>query len=790
MKISEAWLREWVNPPLSGEALATQLTMAGISVESRNPVAGDFNQVIVARVVAVARHPKADKLTICQLDTGGTEPIQVVCGAANVRSGLTVALALPGAVLPGDFRIEPSLLRGEPSNGMLCSATELGLTDESEGILELPDDAVLGTDFRDYFSLNDTVFDFELTPNRGDCLSVLGIARELSALNQLPLPEQPNPVIPIGTQDTINVTIDAPKLRINYCGRIIKQINLAAQTPLWMKERLRRSGIRTIHPVVDVMNYVMLELGQPLHAFDLGSISGDISVRYAKVDESLTLLDGQSLALKPQALVIADKEQSLCLAGIMGGANSAVTVETSDIFLESVFFDPLSVGPIARGYHLSTDSSLRFERGVDPTLQIIALERASELLLNIVGGIAGPITQCNQATQSINQPIVFNPAKVKRLTGLELSLETLRHLLEWLGMGVSIETDAWLITTPSYRFDLVYEVDIIEEIVRLYGYDKIPSIPTIAPLKPVTISKQDSLAERIGFLFSDRGYAETITYSFVDPQLQTLLYPTMQAMQLLNPISSELSHMRVGLWPGLIASMIYNSHRQQVGLRLFEMGTVFNLSQGELQEKASVGGLITGEFGHLDWSLPTYLVDFFDMKGDLEALFRQLKVVDYSFVKAEHDALHPGQSAQIIINDKPAGWIGVLHPRFMNELDLNHDVILFELTLNELTPKVPAYRRLSKYPHVRRDISFLINNDISAADIEKTIHSVLEQNIVKSFNVFDAYHGKEIPSGQKSLAIALFLQEDTRTLIDEEINSVVSKLVNELKLKFNIILRE
>jgi phenylalanyl-tRNA synthetase beta chain len=793
MKVSELWLREWVNPSfLDEQQLAALLTMAGLEVDIVSPVAGVFDQVIVAQVLSTSPHPQADKLTLCEINTGAGKPLKVVCGASNVRAGLKVALAQVGATLPGGLQIKESTLRGELSQGMLCSVTELGLADLSDGIMELEDDAPIGVDLREYLSLNDHVLDIDLTPNRADCLSILGVARELSALTKLPLKTVPNLTNQPTINESITIKLQAPKACPVYSGRIIRGINSHAHTPTWMSERLRRAGVRTIHPVVDISNYVMFELGQPMHAFDLGTIEGGIIVRFGQDGETLKLLDGQEANLNAKVLVIADNEKPLAIAGVMGGEKSSVQETTTDIFLESAFFNPLTIAGVARSFGLSSDSSQRFERGVDPTLQIVALERATELLLEIVGGELGPILQVTESSfLPEKHRVPFNPDKVKQVTGLTIAKDEMIVMLQSLGMTVDSKNALWIVDVPSHRFDIELEVDLIEEILRLYGYDKMPGEPIVATVQAGTLNSFEDLAMRVAQLFRARGYNETISYSFVDPELQQVLYPGVETMQLLNPISSELSQMRVGMWPGLLASMIYNIHRQQTAIKFFESGVIFDLEQGVLQEHQCVAGLVTGEYGMMNWGESTRKFDFFDLKGDLEALFQDLNLKNTQFVTAEHSSLHPGKSAAIHINGQHAGWCGVLHPRMTDALDLQDEVILFELHLDALIDKTALrYQRISKFPQIRRDLSLLVNDSLSAAQIETAVRQVANADWLKAFDVFDVYTGESIPDGKKSLAIAMTLQDDNRTMVDSEINALISAIIKKLYEEFSIILRD
>jgi phenylalanyl-tRNA synthetase beta chain len=793
MKLSKLWLREWVNFSLTEQELAAQLTMAGLEVDAVSPVAGEFTKVIVAEVINTKPHPDATKLSVCDVKTNSGAPLQIVCGATNVRPGLKVALAMVGAQLPGDLHIKESRLRGELSQGMLCSVSELGLAEQSEGIMELENNAPVGMDLREYLNLDDHIFDIDLTPNRADCFSVLGIAREVAVLNKLPLLEPPATEIKPTVDDLLGVTLNAPIACPRYCGRVIRAINSDAVTPLWMSERLRRGGIRILHPVVDVMNYVMLELGQPMHAFDIAMLKGDINIRFSNNTEQLELLDGQTVTLSENVLVIADEEKPLAMAGIMGGAQSAVQPHTQDVFLESAFFNPIIIAGIARKYGLFSDSSQRFERGVDPYLQKKALERATALILSIAGGQAGPIIEASDVAQIPAKAIIsFDSSKVKKLTGVSIALETIRMLLEGLDMVITQEENGiFEVHIPSHRFDIQQDVDLVEEIIRLYGYDNLKAQPMVAVIQSGMPSANESIGKQLALWFRDRGYNETISYSFVDPELQDAIYPKHEFMQLLNPISSELSQMRVGMWPGLIASMIYNIHRQQNIIKFFEIGVVFDVEKNQMDERACIAGLLTGEYGGMNWSEPTQFFDFFDMKGDLQSLFTFLKLEHVEFFPAKNDTLHPGQSAQIKINGQHAGWIGVLHPRLTDALDLHQDVMMFELNLASLINSAPPqYKTISKYPQIRRDLSFLVDEKVSFMQIENVVTSCIKEQWLKSFELFDVYIGKNVPEGKKSFAVAMILQSDTRTLVDSEINLLISAIINTLQNEFSIILRE
>ena len=797
MKISEIWLREWVNPDVTSEQLSTQLTMAGLEVDTVNPVAGDFNNVVVAHVVAVVPHSQADKLSVCQVTYANDIVLQIVCGAKNVRAGLKVALALPGAHLPGDFIIKETVLRGEKSQGMLCSASELGIEDESEGILELPADAPVGKDFREYLQLNDKIFELDLTSNRADCLSIIGVAREVAAFNKISMHQLlSNTSAPITNSiSRVDVVVQAKDACPQYFTRKIQSINPYAVTPVWMQEKLRRVGIRPIHPVVDVTQYVMMEYGQPMHAFDASKVTGPINVRWALPNEPLKLLDGQTVALHENVLVIADAEKPLAMAGIMGGEFSSVQDETTDLILESAFFNPLSLAGVARRYGLCTDSSQRFERGVDPGITQIALERATELLLSIVGGESGPITQqSSEKDLPVVSPIIFDYNLVQRLSGITIGCVEMQAMLESLGMLVEVSLDntsLWSVIPPTYRFDLRLDVDLVEEIVRLYGYDQIPMHAPMINMCPGIVSNTELLQQHIANFLFYRGYQETITYSFVDPEFQQLIEPEITAIALRNPISPELSVMRVSMWPGLLSATLYNLHRQQQVVKFFESGVVFTRDGENIHERACVAGLISGQAGTLNWSEGSHQFDFYDLKGDVQALFASLNVNSVQYIAGQHPALHPGKTAQIHVNEEFVGWIGVLHPRLQEALDLSNEVILFELDLAKIPQNFCInYKSISKYPKIRRDLALLVPKAITAFQLESAIRDSINSDVLKSIDIFDVYTGSSIPETHKSVALALIFQSLDKTLIDLEINALIDLILQKLALDFSISIRE
>lgn len=793
MKVSENWLRDWVNPAAKTEELASLLTMAGLEVDACNPVAGSFEGVIVAEIIDCRPHPEADKLSLCQVNNGRDQTLKIVCGASNVRKGMKVALAQIGARMPSGLVIKEAKLRGELSQGMLCSLSELGLSDHSEGIMDLDEDAPLGCDLREYLQLDDFVLDIDLTPNRADCLSVLGVAREISVLTESllkPLPKYQSPEL---SSDTKEIYVADAKACPRFCGRVLRGLSPDIKAPLWMRERLRRAGLRSIHPVVDVTNYVMLELGQPLHAYDLNKLEGNIHVRYARQGESLELLDGQKVALKENHLLIADDNKPLGLAGVMGGKSSAVDEQTTDIFLESAYFNPATIAGVARSYGLFTDASQRFERGVDPALAEMALERATELLLDIYAGKAGPLTEVASTSHLPSlATVLFRPSHVKELTGVDIAESKMEQILQNLGLSISKTPSGWEVSVPSYRVDISLNVDLVEEIIRVNGYNNIPGEKMMAAITAGTIEPHEALSLRMAQFFAARGYHETINYSFVDPAIQDALYPNSEAIKLLNPISPELSSMRLGLLPGLLAAMIYNFHRQQNSIKFFEQGVIFEIKEGNVVEHPCIGGLLSGDYGYLNWSETARKFDYFDLKGDLQALFASLHLPNPQFESIEDPSLHPGKSAKIMINQREVGRIGVLHPKIADCFNIQDEVLIFELRLSELPSKTaPSYKAISKFPQIRRDLSMLVDNHIRIAEIEALLQETLATTTwLKAFDVFDVYTGETIPEGKKSLAIALTLQDDKRTLVDNEINAVMDAIIKRLTDNFAINLRD
>ncbi|QWF69898.1 phenylalanine--tRNA ligase subunit beta [Methylomonas paludis] len=791
MQVSEAWLRELVNPTIDTAALVAQLTMAGLEVDALQAVAAEFSGVVIAEVLSTVQHPNADKLRVCQVNVGQDQPLQIVCGAANVRPGLKVPAALIGAVLPGDFKIKESKLRGELSYGMLCSEKELGLASTSDGLMELAADAPVGVNIREYLQLDDNVIELGLTPNRADCLSVEGVAREVAVLNQLPFQALPVESAVVEHQDTLAIQIEDTGACPVYLGRLIKDINPAAQTPLWMQERLRRSGIRSLSPVVDVTNYVLLELGQPLHAFDADKLAAPLVVRRSRAEEPLTLLNDQTIALDGAALVIADQHQALALAGVMGGKSSAVSSATQNIFLECAFFTPLAIAGKARGFGLHTDSSHRFERGVDFTLQHRAIERATQLIVAIVGGRIGPVVSAgNTADLPQRLPVSLRRSQIGKVLGISPSDSYVNALFQALGMQVTDTQDGWQITPPGFRFDISIEADLLEEIGRIYGYNNLPSSSlwmrsalAKAPESVLAISRlQDCLV--------DRAYQEAITYSFVDEQIQKLIAPNDEFIRISNPISSELAIMRTTLWCGLLNAALYNVNRQQFRVRLFETGLRFYRDAEGIQQRKMLAGLALGNANPEQWAQASRPVDFFDVKADVEALLA-LSGQTVRFEVGQHPALHPGQTAQIVNAEAEViGLVGMLHPILEKQLGFDTPVFLFELKQEAVLDRVvPKFAPLSRFPSVRRDIALLVDEAVPASAIVEGI-TACQEAAIREVQIFDVYRGQGVPEGLKSIALSLVLQDFSQTLTETEIDTLFRRVLDTLAAKHNAKLRE
>ncbi len=791
MRFSESWLREWVNPDITTDELSHQLSMAGLEVDGVEMAAPSFSGVVVGEILSREQHPDADKLGVCQVNVGGDEDLQIVCGAQNAAAGMKVPVATVGATLPGDFKIRKAKLRGVQSLGMICSASELGLAESSDGIMELPADAALGQDFRDLLALDDALIEVDLTPDRGDCLSIAGIAREVSVINAAELNKPVITAVDAVHDEIFPVDLQAPRACPRYACRIVKGIDINAVTPGWMVEKLRRGGIRAINPVVDITNFVMLELGQPMHGFDLARLAEGIVVRMAAQGEKLTLLDGSEIDLGDDSLVIADHKRVLALAGIMGGEDSGVTDATRDILFESAFFSPLAITGKARFYGLHTDSSHRFERGVDWQLQVEAIERATALLIEIAGGEAGPVNEVvSKAHLPSSEHIHLRSERVAKMLGIEISDDRVEQILEMLGMTLEKSAVGWWVTAPSSRFDISLEIDLIEEIARIYGYDNIPTNRAVA-------SQDMHPAKETGFnllkakrLLVARDYQESITYSFISPELAEILTPGEERIELANPISADMAIMRGSLWAGLIQAMQHNIARQQSRIRLFESGLSFKQHDGIVQ-RPMFAGLVSGPLSEEQWDVDKRQVDFYDLKGDLEAVLALTADADsFSFEKAENPVLHPGQAAKVLRNGIEIGWIGMLHPEIEKKLDLGMKTYLFEIALDALSEgRLPVYEPLSRFPSIRRDLALVMHEDLPFGKVEKCAKSALS-TIVKDIRLFDVYTGDNVDSGRKSLALSLILQDSSKTLTDEEVENAVNGVLSALSSELNVELRD
>ncbi len=791
MRVSLAWLNEWVDAGLDAATLATRLTMSGIEVESVESAAGNFQGVVVGEVLSVERHPDADKLTVCQV-AGGRVTVQVVCGASNVRAGMKSPLALEGAMLAGGDVIRKARLRGVESEGMLCSGRELGLSEEHEGILELPDELVPGTPLREALQLEDSILTLNVTPNRGDVLSVIGVAREVAAITGRKLtPPAMEPVAP-STRVKFAVRLEAPTACPRFAARVIQGVNPAARTPLWMRERLRRAGIRPIRPVVDVTNYVMLELGQPMHAYDLRRLDSHIEVRSARPGERLKLLDGREIAVDEDTLVIADGAGPVGLAGVMGGERSGIAADTSDVFLEVAFFAPDAIAGRARRYGMATDAAQRFERGVDPRGQERALERASQLLTGIAGGRPGPavLTQI-EAHQPKRPGVTLRPEHVASLLGVQIPRLEIEDILRRLGMQVAGAGDVLGVIPPSHRFDITIEQDLIEEIGRIHGYDNIPRSDARMPQRPQPATERAVTRERLRLLLVDRGYQEAITYGFVDARLQRLLFPKRTALALENPISAELGEMRVSLWPGLIEVLRFNLRRQQERVRIFEVGTRFEIDGGRLSESQGIAGLITGPALPEQWGTKKRNADFYDLKSDVQALFaltgRQAAI---SYVAESHECLHPGRSAAIFDRNLRVGWLGQLQPEVARRLDIREPPWIFELGIDpSFRAEVPVFSAISRFPAIRRDLAVVVDESTTLDELRESVN-LGAKGLLRELHVFDVYRGKGVEPGRKSIALGLILQETSRTLTDGEADAVISAVIERVKGDLKAGIRE
>ncbi|MDE2051502.1 MAG: phenylalanine--tRNA ligase subunit beta, partial [Gammaproteobacteria bacterium] len=793
MRIPYSWLGEWVSMPWSPQELGSRLTMAGLELEALQPAAPMFTGVVVAEILSAEKHPQADKLRVCRVSTGQGEALQIVCGAANARAGLKSALAVVGAKLPDDLTIKAAKLRGVESAGMLCSAKELGLADASAGIVELPSDAPVGQDLREYLALDDAILELNITPNRGDAMSIIGIAREVAALSGGKL-EGPAALAArtarsaAALHDSIGVHLDAPSGCPKFVGRVIRGVNNKAATPLWMRERLRRSGLRSISPVVDVTNYVMLELGQPMHAYDLAKLHGEIHARFGRAGEQVTLLDGKTVEVRQDVLLITDSEGAVGIAGIMGGQRTAVSAETTDVFLEAAYFAPDAVIGRAMRWGLTTDASQRFERGVDPSQQERAMERATGLLLAIAGGEAGPATIERSDEHLPSRPTVtLRRRQLARLLGVEFEDSRVHASLEGLQMSVAPVAEGWRVTPPPHRFDIAIEADLIEEVARTIGYQAIPEADAQVAQRfgslPAARAAEPPLLQALAL----RGYHEAITYAFVDPQLQTRLFPDLAAIALANPIASDLSVMRVSLWPGLLKAALENQRRQQDRVRLFEHGARFlaggsdAAAVGATREMDTLAGIACGHRLPEQWGLPRDMrvpVDFFDVKGDVEALLAATGAgAEFAFEPHALSCLHPGRAARVLRNGQPVGWVGELHPSLVKALEFTYPPVLFELDVEAaLRIERPAYREVSRFPQVRRDLAVVVDESVALSSLTERV-TFTASSLLRDLRVFDVYRGPGVEAGRKSVALGLIFQDISRTLTEDTVAALIAAVV-------------
>ncbi|MGQ0658060.1 MAG: phenylalanine--tRNA ligase subunit beta [Chromatiales bacterium] len=793
MKLSKRWLREFVDLPVATEALTEKLTLSGLEVESVVPVAGAFSDVYVAEIRTLRPHPDAERLRIGDVDVGGGEVLQIVTAAANLREGMRVPLARIGATLASGKRIARARLRGVESAGMLCPAVELGIADLAEGVMELPADAPVGADVREYLGLEDVTLELNVTPNRGDCLSVLGVTREVGALFGSDVREPVADPVPPTCEDRFAIDVLAPADCPRYVGRVIRGINPAARTPVWMSERLRRSGLRGIHPIVDISNYVLLELGQPMHAFDLRSLSGGICVRRAQESESLVLLDGMSIRLSPETVVIADHRRAVALAGIMGGKDTAVGADSRDIFLESAFFAPGAIAGRAREYRLQTDSSFRFERGIDFTLQVKAVERATSLILAICGGRPGPVIEVvSSAHLPQRSPILLRAGRLKLVLGFAPEKQAVQDALGRLGIALRATAEGWQALPPPYRFDIALEVDLVEEVARVVGYERIPTRLPGGTMRMHQAAEGGTPAlARIREVLVQRGYHEAITYSFVDATLNRRLRESAGAIALTNPISQDMAVMRTSLWPGLLRALLHNLSRQQARVRLFEIGRTFEEVDGNIHEINMLSGIVAGASWPEQWAARPRTVDFFDVKGDVEGVLTALAPRAALVARAAgSSALHPGQAAELLLDSVPVATVGALHPELHKDYDLRSQVFVFEIRLDTAFPAGrPHYLPRSKFPVVRRDLSIVVDSSLPAAALVDCVRTAAPEAL-RELQLFDVYEGEGIDSGKKSIALGLTFQGTSSTLIDEDIEKMVAVIVQRLADELGGTLRD
>ena len=783
MQFSENWLRSLVNTDLDSQALSHALTMAGLEVEDMQPVAASFSKVVVAKILSAEKHPDADRLQVCKVDVGQGEPLQIVCGAANARVGLIAPCAMVGAELPG-ISIKQAKVRGVESFGMMCSSKELGITAEATGLLELPDDALVGQDIREHLDLNDHLLTLKLTPNRSDCLSLTGIARDVAAITGAKTNFETIAAVPATLQQTKKVTIAEQVACPRYCGRLINNVNAKAATPVWMVKRLERSGLRSISAIVDITNYVLLALGQPMHAFDAAKLNGDINVRFAKDKELIELLNDQTIELKADDLVIADVSGAVALAGIMGGKPTSVTDDTVDIFLESAFFTPAVIAGKARRLGFSTDSSYRFERGVDFGNTRQAIEYAVTLVQQVCGGVVGEITEVS-STLPLRNPVKLRLQRLTAVLGISFEHDEVAKLLTQLGFTFVSVDNVFTVIPPSYRFDIEIEEDLIEEIARLHGYDHIPATPPVATLSMLPAPEAKKHQHKLRDSLVATGYQEIVTYSFVDESWERDLLGNANPIKLKNPIASNLSVMRTGLWGGLLDTLTYNLNRKQERAFLFEIGAVYQQLNNTFVENTRISGLAYGSAQPEQWAADAADIDFFDVKAHIEALVG----TTIAYEKAEHPALHPGQSARVLLDGKSIGWLGKLHPKWQQHYSLAKSTFLFELDESAILNKsVPVYQDVSKFLPVRRDIAIVLDENVA---VETVLSTIKKANIplVLEVGLFDLYQGKGIAENKKSLALSVLMHDTQKTLVDIDADKAMANLLQLLQNEFDAVLR-
>jgi phenylalanyl-tRNA synthetase beta chain len=808
MQFSESWLRTMADPGMTSDELSHLLTMSGLEVEEVEPVAPPFSNVVVGKVLEVTRHPNADRLNVCQVDAGTGTLLNIVCGAPNVRPGMKVPCAKAGAVLPpGDdgkpFEIRVGQLRGVESQGMLCSARELKLSEDHGGLLELPDDAPVGQNFRDYYQLNDLRFTIKLTPNKADCLSVLGVAREVSALTGVSLREPTFKPATVTSDEKLPVTISAPDLCGRFSGRIILGLNARAATPDWMKRRLERSGQRPISALVDISNYVMLELGRPSHVFDLDKIHGGLDVRWGRKGESLKLLNGNTVDVDEWVGVIADDKEIESLAGIMGGDSTAVSLDTQNIYLEAAFWHPQAIQGRARRYNFSTDAAHRFERGVDYATTVEHLERITALIVEICGQsgstVVGPVDD-HIVNLPQRAPVAVRTERARKVIGVPLDDQQIADIFTRLKLPYTQEAGVFHVTPPSYRFDIEIEEDLIEEIARVYGFENIPALPPVAAhairIAPESTRSLFDIRQQL----ADLDYQEVINFSFVEEAWEKDFADNTAPIRLLNPIASQMSVMRSTLIGSLVANVRYNLNRKINRVRVFETGAVFKrdeqvqdgpLSVAGYSQPKKVAAIAYGQTVEEQWGQPARNVDYFDVKADVEALFAPGTL---RFAKASHPALHPGRSANILLDGKVIGILGELHPRWQQKYDLPLAPVVFEVDAAALQQRaVPSYQEISKFPAVTRDIALLVKSHVQAQDLLDAFDAERQAStvggIVQAIVLFDEYRGKGLENDEKSLAFRFTLQDTQATLNDNNVDAAMARFIEAAHQKYGAALR-